>query len=97
MSRHYYVVCYDVRDATRLRRTYQTMRGYGDPLQYSVFLCELSPSERLVMEDSLRKVTKLSEDSVLIIDLGPVVGIARKRIRTMGQGKLPERERILVV
>lgn len=97
MSRHRYVVCYDVRDPVRLRRTHDTMLGYGDPLQYSVFLCELSPTERLLLEDALRRVVRLGEDSVLIIDLGPASGVARRRIRTLGQGRLPMRNRVTVV
>ena len=97
MSRHRYVVCYDVREPVRLRRTHDTMLGYGDPLQYSVFLCDLSPAELVLLEAALRRVVKLAEDSVLIIDLGPASGIARRRIRSLGQGRLPERPRVTVV
>lgn len=97
MSRHRYVVCYDIRDPVRLRRTHDTVLGYGDPLQYSVFLCELSPTERLLLEDALRRVVRLAEDSILIIDLGPASGLAHKRIRTLGQGRIPMRDRVTVV
>ena len=44
--RNVYLVCYDVADAKRLRRTYRKMRGFGDAVQYSVFRCELSPTEK---------------------------------------------------
>ncbi len=97
MSRHRYVVCYDVREPTRLRRTHDTMLGFGDPLQYSVFVCELSSSERILMEEAVRRVAALEEDSVLIIDLGPASGVARARIRALGKGRVPERERLTVV
>lgn len=97
MSRHRYVVCYDIREPGRLRRTHRTMLGYGDPLQYSVFLCELSKAERLLMEDALRQVVELGEDSVLVIDLGPATGLARGRIRTLGRDRIPERDRVVVV
>jgi CRISPR-associated protein Cas2 len=73
------------------------MLGYGDPLQYSVFLCELSPAERVLLESALARVTLAGEDSVLIIDLGPASGVARRRIRTLGRGRIPERERFTVV
>jgi len=39
--RSVYLVCYDVADDKRLRKTYKKMRGFGDPVQYSVFRCEL--------------------------------------------------------
>ena len=37
-----YWVCYDICDDKRLRKVFQTMRGYGDHLQYSVFECQLT-------------------------------------------------------
>lgn len=97
MSRHRFVVCYDVREPARLRRVHQTMLGFGDPLQDSVFLCELSRAECVLMELALRRVALLREDSVIVIDLGPARGVAASRIRELGGGRLPRPERGLVV
>lgn len=95
--RHRFVVCYDIREDSRLRRTRQTMLGYGDPVQYSVFICDLSRSERLLMEEALRKVVQLPEDFVHIIDLGPAGGRATTRIRTLGglAPPTPTRHRVI--
>ncbi|MDD4792699.1 MAG: CRISPR-associated endonuclease Cas2, partial [Firmicutes bacterium] len=41
--RRRFIVCYDISDPKRLRKMYRTMRGFGDPLQKSVFTCDLSP------------------------------------------------------
>ena len=38
-------MCYDICDDKRLRRVFQTMRAYGDHLQYSVFECQLTPMD----------------------------------------------------
>ncbi len=84
MSRRRYLVCYDVRDPKRLRRTHKKMLGYGEPLQYSVFLCDLSPMELLKMEKALRAVMNLKEDALLVANLGPVEGTAEERIRFLG-------------
>lgn len=73
------------------------MLGYGDPLQYSVFLCELSPAEQVLMEEALLKVVRVSEDSVAVIDLGPARGLAARRIRTLGTALLTTRHRYKVV
>jgi CRISPR-associated protein Cas2 len=73
------------------------MLGYGDPLQYSVFLCELSPTEQVLMEETLLGVLKVSEDSLAIVDLGPARGLASRRIRTLGTALLPERRRYKIV
>ena len=45
--RHRFLVCYDVADPRRLARTYRKMNGFGEPAQYSVFICDLSPKERV--------------------------------------------------
>jgi len=64
------VVCYDIRDAKRLRAAYKLMRSFGDHLQYSVFLCELSPNQKMRLVTSLERVIKPNEDQVLFLDLG---------------------------
>jgi CRISPR-associated endonuclease Cas2 len=46
-----YLVAYDIADPKRLQRVHRTMRGYGDPLQYSVFRCILSPTTRKPIEE----------------------------------------------
>lgn len=70
MARRRYLVAYDIRDPDRLRAIHGCMKGYGDPLQYSVFLCDLDGMERLGMVRDLRAIMNEWEDSVAIVDLG---------------------------
>jgi CRISPR-associated protein Cas2 len=95
--RHRFIVCYDVREPKRLRRTHNTMLGYGDPLQYSVFVCDLSPTELLLMEEKLRRVVSLAEDAIHMVDLGPLRGRAALRLRSLAGGSLPAPVRHRVV
>lgn len=95
--RHRLVVCYDIRDPVRLRRTHATMIGYGDPIQYSVFVCDLSGTESALMEATLMRIIRPSADSVIIVDLGPVAGVAKFRIRTIGAGMMPRQPRYQVI
>jgi len=95
--RHRYLVCYDVREPKRLRKTHEAMLGYGDPIQYSVFICDLSGSERLLMEEALRRVARLSEDSVHIVDLGPARGRTLARVRNLGGTAPPAPRRYTVL
>lgn len=37
-----FLVCYDIRNPIRLRRVHRCMRGWGMPVQYSVFYCRLT-------------------------------------------------------
>lgn len=70
MKRRRYLVAYDIREDKRLRAVHKTMKGYGDPLQYSVFLCDLDEMERVKMRADLRSTMNEREDSVVIVDLG---------------------------
>ena len=65
----WYLVCYDVRDARRLRKVAKHLEGYGTRLQYSIFRCWLSPSQmqRLRWEMTEKFVTP--EDDVMFIPL----------------------------
>lgn len=69
-TRHRYLVAYDIRDPKRLREIHKTLKGFGEPLQYSVFLCDLDPQEHVSMRSMIRAVILHSEDSVVIINLG---------------------------
>lgn len=72
--RNRYMVCYDVADPKRLRRTHAKMLGYGDPVQFSVFECELSRKEIAIMKSDLSGILNWGEDRILIADLGPAEG-----------------------
>ncbi len=85
MSRNRYILAYDISDKKRLRDIYKKATGYGDPLQLSVFICDLSPTELLLMENDLSNVMNLKEDSVIIANLGPVTQHGSKRIKAIGR------------
>ena len=70
MSRRRYVVAYDIRDDHRLRAVANCTEGYGDRIQYSVFVCDLSDTEKFAMRADLESRMNQSEDSVMIVDLG---------------------------
>lgn len=63
-------MAYDVADPQRLMRTFKTMLGYGDRVQYSVFLCDLSRTEMIQLKTDLAEVLDYGEDRVLIVDVG---------------------------
>jgi CRISPR-associated protein Cas2 len=70
MARRRYLVAYDIRDDRRLRAVAVCMEGYGERLQYSVFICDLSDREKHLMRADIESRMKQTEDSVMIIDLG---------------------------
>jgi CRISPR-associated protein Cas2 len=66
----WWLVCYDVHDPERLRRTAKHMEGYGERMQYSVFRCWLTPRD---MERLRWELTEVLDpvDDVLLIPLCP--------------------------
>ena len=91
-ERGIYIVAYDVCDSKRLRRTYKTMRGYGDAMQYSIFWCELCPTERELLIGDLTEIIHHDEDRIMIVDLGPVRGHRARRVRFLGRAPKPSDE-----
>ena len=95
--RNRFLVCYDVSDSKRLARTFRKMNGFGDPAQYSVFICDLSPKERVLLEEALAEVLNLKEDRALIVDLGPSEGRGSRSLTTLGNARdLPRRAAVIV-
>ena len=92
-----FLVCYDVADPKRLARTYKKMNGFGEPAQYSVFICDLSPKERVLLEVALTEILNLMEDRALIVDMGPSEGRGRKSLTTLGNAlELPRRTAVVI-
>lgn len=83
--RQCFLVTYDICEAKRLREVYETMRGFGEHLQYSVFLCVLSPMGLATLKGKLLEIIDAHEDQVMFIDLGPEEGRGKKAIETLGR------------
>lgn len=82
--RHTFLVCYDIADDVRLRRVFKRMRDFGDHLQYSVFECQLTPTDLLRCRQALTELIHQREDQVLFIDLGPTEGRGERVITSLG-------------
>jgi CRISPR-associated protein Cas2 len=95
--RNSYIVSYDICDPRRLRLVLETVRGYGDHLQYSVFRCELNPTELLKLRAALAEIIHHGEDQVLFVDLGPEDGRARTAIGSLGRAYTHPERHVLIV
>ena len=83
--RNSYIVSYDISDPKRLRQVFQTMRGWGDHLQYSVFECQLNRMDLAELRTELSQIIDHSKDQVLFVDLGPSEGRGDRVITAMGK------------
>lgn len=89
-----YLVCYDIRDPKRWRKAYKILHGYGRPIQYSIFRCQLSVTDFEKLRWELERVLD-EEDALLFIGIcdGCVQRIsARNRKEAWGE----ERTRFIV-
>ncbi len=80
-----YLVCYDIADDKRLKKVFKAMRDFGDHLQYSVFECQLTPSDLVRCRESLRGIINHAEDQVLFVSLGPAEGRGERVISALGK------------
>ena len=71
MARRRFLIAYDISDPKRLRQVCKIAEAYGERLQYSVFVCDLSPSELLRARAKMEEQMLMTQDSVVIVEVGP--------------------------
>ena len=79
-----YLVCYDIANDKRLHQVFKTCKNYGDHLQYSVFECDLNPTELLRMQQELTEIISSTRDQILFIALGPTETRGDRVITALG-------------
>ena len=58
------VLAYDIPDDKRRETLRRTLLGFGTPVQYSVFECDLTPRQVERMRKAVLAVIKLPDDNV---------------------------------
>ena len=79
------IVTYDISDNKRLRKVFIKLRGFGNPVQYSVFVCDLSAKEKALMISELDQIINYKEDSLMIITVGPSDERTERKIEMYGK------------
>lgn len=80
-----FLCMYDIRDPKRLRRIHEIAVDYGERLQYSVYVCDLTRQQLIAFRARLHDTMHLRDDSVSIFDLGPAGGRAVRRVEHLGR------------
>ena len=83
--RSVFLVAYDVTDDKRRTKIFKKLKGYGEGVQYSLFRCALTQSERLQMRGELWELIDHTTDRVLLVALGPDDGRGRSAIESWGK------------
>jgi CRISPR-associated protein Cas2 len=92
-----FIVSYDIMDPKRLQKVHKTMKGFGEPIHYSVFLCNLTPKGRVEMKAALFGLIKQDQDRVMIIDLGNVDGKVMDRVEFLGVNPQESERKAIVI
>jgi CRISPR-associated protein Cas2 len=69
-SQRWRLVCYDIRDPERYRKAHKLLKGYGEPVQFSIFRCRLDDCRAAELRWHLARILD-AEDSLLILELCP--------------------------
>jgi len=84
-------------DRKRLYRVHTAMKGFGEPVHYSVFRCDLTPKGRVEMVAALTDLIKADEDRIMIIDMGPAEGEVEGKIEFLGVHREDKDEKFIIV
>ena len=79
-----YLVSYDISDAKRLRQVHKTVKNFGWPMQFSVFICDLDAVEMLILKQEVGSIIHHEKDSVAFVNLGPPANRGRECFDFMG-------------
>lgn len=94
---HRYLIAYDIPDDRRRTRISKELSSYGERMQYSVFLVDLSRAALVTLSDSIEGLMDSEEDSVLICDLGASADANKRSIRYVGvQPELPKPQSYII-
>jgi len=92
-----YIVSYDIMDRKRLCRVHAAMKGFGQPVHYSVFRCDLTLKGRVELVAVLTELIDADEDRIMIIDMGPTEGGVEGRIEFLGVHREDKEEKFIIV
>ena len=76
------VVAYDIPDDKKRNKIAKILEGFGIRVQYSVFECNISYKQFLILKDKIQRIINPSEDRVYFYSLCPR---CRRRIIKLGQ------------
>lgn len=80
-----FIVSYDIANPRRLQKVHRKMKDFGEPLQYSVFLCDFSPPEKVLLIEALTPLINNREDQILLINIGASTGRGQNVIESLGR------------
>lgn len=94
--RRRYVVSYDIANDKRRTKIYEMLLGYGDHIQFSVFLADLTRRELITLRTRLRELMNEGEDQCLFVDLGRETRPLQDTLEVIGKPYRPPARTMIV-
>ena len=91
------LIAYDVSEDKRRSRLATKLQTYGDRVQYSVFVVDVSPAKLRRLRSEVSEIIDAKEDSVLFCDLGLVSTVQDGRFDYMGRTRPITDSSIIVI
>lgn len=79
------LICYDITDDKRRTRVSNLLSSYGDRIQFSVFVVDISPARLIRLKAKAKEKIDKNEDSILFCDLGRVAELSDMKFSYLGQ------------
>lgn len=90
----FYLICYDIRNPKRLRRTAKKLENYGIRVQKSFFQCEMSSAMLDELVKDIKGVINLKVDYFFIY---PICEKCAKKVVIDGKGSTMDLEDFLIL
>jgi len=87
------VIAYDIKDDRRRARLHKKLKGFGTPVQFSVFECILTPKNLEKLKKLVKREIKQDED---LVRYYPLCEACRRRIQAIG-GEVTQEEHTMVI
>ena len=81
------LICYDIINDRRRTRIADALSEFGDRVQYSVFVVDISPARLLQVKSRLNTIIDPGEDSILFCDLGRVAELNETKFGYLGKSR----------
>lgn len=78
------LIAYDIADDARRGRLAKLLESYGDRIQYSVFLIDLTAAQEVRLKRAAASLIDVGVDSILYCRLGSADGPAQERLEFIG-------------
>lgn len=91
------LVTYDIPDDKRRTRVFAVLSGYGQRLQYSVFVLVASDTQVARLRGELDTIIEAADDQILFVDIGPADGRGEAAVSALGRPvELPNRRAVVI-